>query len=121
MELRLIKITNKLTGDYQYHAINDKQYDTMLATGGSKYDDEIDWVWLGDVEVPHETVISKGYIIGSYSKESSYEDYDDCPFCKKVTRQLHVSKGHERDSSYDRQECLECGATKYGMDGEWWK
>jgi hypothetical protein len=121
MELSLVKITNKLTGKVSYHAVNDNQYDAMLATGGSKYDEEYDWVWLGDVEVSHDAVISKGYIIGSYSKETTYETDAHCPFCNKDTNQLYTSAGHERDSSHDKEECLECGARKYGFSNEWTK
>lgn len=49
---------------------------------------------------------------GDYVDESTW-----CPNCNKDTRQVIHSDGHERDSSYDTQQCLNCGKTGWGMDG----
>jgi hypothetical protein len=48
-----------------------------------------------------------------------YETEAHCPNCKRDTRQRYTSAGHERDSSHDKEECLECGAYRYGMSSEW--
>lgn len=42
-----------------------------------------------------------------------------CGHCDKDTKQKVYENGHERDSSQDRYECLECGYVKYGLTGEW--
>lgn len=39
----------------------------------------------------------------------TYEDDRYCPNCKRETPHRFTSAGHERDSFYDRWECLECG------------
>lgn len=51
----------------------------------------------------------------------TYIDEGDCPFCEKETKQRFTDSEHERDSSSDRRECLECGATYSGYSGTWWK
>ena len=42
-----------------------------------------------------------------------------CGNCDKDTKQKVYESGHERDSSNDRFECIECGFVKYGLTGEW--
>ena len=61
MELNLIKVTNKKTGQLRYYAINDKHYDAMLGTGGSNFDLEYEWDWLGDVDICEDSLETKGY------------------------------------------------------------
>lgn len=54
--------------------------------------------------------------------EDNSEDYLTeawCPFCRKETEQSIHSDGHERDSSWDKETCLECGAYKFGFMREW--
>lgn len=45
--------------------------------------------------------------------QSDYKLY--CERCDKDTNQKFIDSGHERDSSHDRFECLECGHIKYGL------
>jgi len=48
------------------------------------------------------------------------EEYKDERFCKHCNEEtLHKCKddGHERDSSWDYQECLTCGWYALGIDG----
>lgn len=52
--------------------------------------------------------VSKTYISEMY-----------CGHCDKDTEQKITDGGHERDSSNDLQECLECGWTKSGLTDEW--
>lgn len=47
------------------------------------------------------------------------EDERYCKICNKYTRQLCYDSGHERDSSHDWQECLECGGRYSGYTGKW--
>jgi RNase P subunit RPR2 len=42
-----------------------------------------------------------------------------CGHCDKDTKQKVSESGHERDSSHDKFECLECGYIKFGLTGEW--
>jgi rubredoxin len=54
------------------------------------------------------------------SQSKKTEDIMDdvyCPVCGKETKQKFTSTGHERDSSQDMQECLECGAYDIGGNG----
>jgi len=51
------------------------------------------------------------------SKE--YQDEEYCSICKKYTLQTIYASEHERDSSGDWQECLECGAYYSGYSGKW--
>jgi ribosomal protein L44E len=48
-----------------------------------------------------------------------YRDERYCPFCDRETAQEVTDSEHERDSSGDYQECLECSATYWGFTGEW--
>ena len=48
-----------------------------------------------------------------------YIDELYCGHCDKDTKQKITEAGHERDSSRDSFECLECGWIKYGLTGEW--
>lgn len=61
MELSLIVIKNKKTGESTYHALNDKHYDAMLATGGSNFDLEYEWAWMGSVLIPEEVLNEQGF------------------------------------------------------------
>ena len=50
-----------------------------------------------------------------------YVEMDWCGgHCKRETQQRFSSAGHERDSSYDHTECLECRWWKMGMTGSQW-
>jgi hypothetical protein len=40
-----------------------------------------------------------------------------CTHCGKETSHLCRPSGHERDSSQDYEECLECRWYGYGIDG----
>lgn len=53
------------------------------------------------------------------SRPDKYQDFANCPFCNRETRQEFYDSGHERDGSNDWQKCLECGAMKYGFSDEW--
>jgi transcription elongation factor Elf1 len=58
----------------------------------------------------------------SFFKKYFYKSNIDvlyCGNCDKDTNQKINESGHERDSSHDRFECLECGFIKYGLTGEW--
>jgi hypothetical protein len=48
-----------------------------------------------------------------------YEDDCFCDHCQKITPHLIHSNGHERDSSYDWQECKVCHWRQWGMMGEY--
>lgn len=48
-----------------------------------------------------------------------YQDVGWCPICDKETQQKFDDSEHERDSSNDRRECLECHATWSGLTGVW--
>lgn len=63
MELSLIRLTNKKTNKTTYHAVNDKHYDGMLASGGSNLDLEYEWAWIGDVEISEDVLNEQGYFI----------------------------------------------------------
>jgi len=52
-------------------------------------------------------------------KSKTYIDEGFCDHCDKDTKQKITDAGHERDSSNDRAECLECGWVKFGFTGEW--
>lgn len=61
-------------------------------------------------------------------RNKDFEESDDefisetwCDICKKETQVYFKSGGHERDSSGDYEECLECGYWRYGMCSEWEK
>jgi len=49
----------------------------------------------------------------------TYEIESHCPHCDADTLQLFTDSEHERDSSYDRQECLTCHWWKIGLSDEW--
>jgi len=51
--------------------------------------------------------------------EEEFEMEYYCPICGKDTNQKIYSSGHERDSSHDKQTCLECGSWKSGMSSSW--
>lgn len=53
------------------------------------------------------------------SKSKTYIHEMYCGHCDKDTKQKVTDGGHERDSSNDRQECLECGWVKCGFSDEW--
>lgn len=55
----------------------------------------------------------------SREREPSFEMETFCGHCNKLTDQTIEPAGHERDSSYDRQTCRECGWHKLGMSDEW--
>lgn len=40
-----------------------------------------------------------------------------CEKCERETNHHCYSDGHERDSSWDRDQCTVCGWTKLGMGG----
>lgn len=61
MELSLVVIKNKITGKSTYHAVNDKHYDAMLASGGSDLEEVYDWHWMGDVEISEEILNEQGF------------------------------------------------------------
>lgn len=61
MELNLIQIKNKKTGQTTYHGVNDNHYDAMLASGGSNLDDLYEWSWLGDVVISEDVLFEEGY------------------------------------------------------------
>lgn len=61
LELSLVKVLNKKTGQIQYFGVNDKHYDAMLACGGSNLDLEYDWAWLGSVNISEEILNEQGY------------------------------------------------------------
>lgn len=61
MELSLVVVKNKLTGKSTFHAVNDKHYDAMLASGGSVIDEEYEWDWLGSVEISEEILNEQGF------------------------------------------------------------
>ena len=48
-----------------------------------------------------------------------YLDECYCDNCKKYTQHDCKDSGHERDSSGDYQECLECNWYSFGMSGEY--
>jgi hypothetical protein len=48
-----------------------------------------------------------------------YFDKLYCGHCDRTTKQKVNEEGHERDSSNDSFECLECGHIKFGLSGEW--
>ena len=52
-----------------------------------------------------------------YMNEEYYEDERFCYHCKKVTNHKCKDSGHERDSSQDYQECLECKWYSLGLTG----
>ncbi len=54
MELNLISIKDLKTGRITYHAVNDKHYDGILATGGSNFDLSYEWKYLGDISITEE-------------------------------------------------------------------
>ncbi len=45
----------------------------------------------------------------------------DCPFCEKETVHKCWTENHERDSSGDSRECVECGAHKSEVSSYWHK
>lgn len=53
------------------------------------------------------------------AKERTYTDILWCDICNKDTEQTVHDSGHERDSSGDWQECMECGAYFSGLTGKW--
>lgn len=48
-----------------------------------------------------------------------HRDTAFCDICQRDTPHDIHDDGHERDSSYDRRECLECGAVWTGMLGRY--
>lgn len=48
-----------------------------------------------------------------------YIDEGWCPHCDKYQQMEFRDNEHERDCSYDKQTCLECGAYRYGMGDKW--
>lgn len=48
-----------------------------------------------------------------------YKDYGDCPYCQVETECLCFDSGHERDSSNDWRQCLNCGSWNSGMGDSW--
>jgi hypothetical protein len=56
VELNLVAITERATGKTTYHAVDDRSYDAMLATGGSDLDMQYDWKYLGPVHVSHRDI-----------------------------------------------------------------
>lgn len=42
-----------------------------------------------------------------------------CDNCKKDTMQYVFESGHERDSSNDRFECMDCRFIKHGLTGKY--
>ena len=54
-------------------------------------------------------------------KERTYEMELFCDLCDKDTMHKVYETGHERDSSNDWSECLECGGHCRGIVGEHWK
>ena len=62
MELNLVSVLDKETNRVTYHAVNDKHYDGMLASGGCwELEKRYDWDWLGDVEISEEILNEQGY------------------------------------------------------------
>ena len=53
-------------------------------------------------------------------KPEEYEVNAKCPVCNKVTRMIFHTDNHERDSSGDRYNCLECKEQfNTGLTGQW--
>lgn len=50
-----------------------------------------------------------------------YVEEGYCPFCERGTKQDVTDAEHERDSSNDARECLECRAHWMGLTGKWTK
>ncbi len=48
-----------------------------------------------------------------------YEDSRFCEHCNDYTNHKCHDDGHERDSSWDYQECLVCFWYKYGMSTDY--
>lgn len=46
--------------------------------------------------------------------KETYTDKRFCTHCDKYTLHKCYDSGHERDSSNDQEECLECGWIRYG-------
>jgi hypothetical protein len=61
-----------------------------------------------------------GKVVNKHQSQKTEGIVDDayCPVCDSLTKHKFTSTGHERDSSQDMQECLACGAYKFG-DGGW--
>jgi hypothetical protein len=47
-----------------------------------------------------------------------YQDERFCDHCDKYTEHTCKDDGHERDSSYDYEECNVCKYYSYGMSSE---
>lgn len=54
----------------------------------------------------------KNSTVSKNDEDGPYEDERFCHHCKKTTNHKCRDSGHERDSSSDYQECLEC---------HWWQ
>lgn len=48
----------------------------------------------------------------------TWKDEAYCKKCKRETDHQYTDGGHERDSSNDRRECLECGESVMGWQKE---
>lgn len=55
--------------------------------------------------------------LGAPEGEAIEVEHRYCSKCDRETAQEFLWGGHERDSSQDRYECLECGAVTFGIDG----
>jgi len=66
------------------------------------------------------TGYSKPVEVNPISKAPEYEEFEMFyEHCDKDTLHKFRSGGHERDSSHDYSECLECKWYKFGMSGEY--
>lgn len=62
MEITLIWILDKKTGIKRYYGVTEKEYDGMLACGGSHfYEENYEWGWLGDVTISEKALNYQGY------------------------------------------------------------
>lgn len=61
IELSLVRVTDVKTGKISYFGVSDKEYDGMLACGGSVLEQEYSWDWLGDVSISENALREKGY------------------------------------------------------------
>jgi hypothetical protein len=60
MILNLVKIKNIKTNTVSYHAVNELHYNSMLACGGTSYELEFEWEYMGDVEISEEILNEEG-------------------------------------------------------------
>lgn len=61
LELDLVSIKNRKTGLKQCYGLNESHYNGMLASGGSAFDYEYSWEYLGSVVIGDDILNECGY------------------------------------------------------------